>query len=140
MASSSVVWELVKDHNAFLVKRGNFRDGVKFSREKGNLANISSPKYSGLSNKKVVDISPSKDRVGVVISIKSKKSRSPSKTWNSSSLRQGFRRNANIIAERVQRYNPELKVAALARLSALNRASRTQVISKKRKAEAQVKV
>ncbi len=50
--SSDLIWELVKKNNSFLIKR----DGRQFTTEPGNVANVNSYKYSGLANKKVVDI------------------------------------------------------------------------------------
>ena len=47
--SSDLVWLLVRDNSSFLVKR----NGVQFSKEKGNLLNKNSLKYSGLATKKV---------------------------------------------------------------------------------------
>ncbi len=49
--SSALLWQLVKDNNAFLVKRGRtHRAGaVQFSSEPGNLLNVNTAKYSGLS-------------------------------------------------------------------------------------------
>lgn len=42
--SSSLVWELVKQHNSFLRKGAK---GIVFSAEPGNLYNKNSYKYSG---------------------------------------------------------------------------------------------
>jgi large subunit ribosomal protein L28e len=57
--TDALVWELVKNNNAFLVKRNRTsRDGaVQFSSEPGNLLNVNSFKYSGLANSKAVDVS-----------------------------------------------------------------------------------
>lgn len=56
--SSALVWQLIKNHNSFLVKRGRtHRDGaVQFSAENGNLLNVNSAKFSGLANNKTVGI------------------------------------------------------------------------------------
>jgi len=58
MASESLIWNLIRDSNSFLVKRGNTkRDGaVQFSCEPGNLMGVHSFKYSGIANKKTVDL------------------------------------------------------------------------------------
>eukprot|EP01039_Chlorochromonas_danica_P009771 gene9771-10806_t len=60
--SSALVWELVKNNNAFLLKNGRVnaynRSGfIALSKEAGNLLNVSSAKYSGLANENTVDIS-----------------------------------------------------------------------------------
>jgi len=64
MASESLIWNLIRDSNSFLVKRGNTkRDGaVQFSCEPGNLMNVHSFKYSGLANKKAVDLQVETDK------------------------------------------------------------------------------
>lgn len=57
--SSALIWQLVKNNNAFLVKRGRTtRAGaVQFSSEPGNLLNVNSYKYSGLATESSVGIS-----------------------------------------------------------------------------------
>jgi large subunit ribosomal protein L28e len=69
--SDALVWQLVKDNNAFLVKRGRTnRDGaVQFSREAGNLLNVNSFKYSGLANRKAVDISAKDKNVTLAVKV-----------------------------------------------------------------------
>lgn len=49
--ASALVWQLIKDNNSFLVKRGRtHRSGaVQLSAEPGNLLNVNSAKYSGLA-------------------------------------------------------------------------------------------
>ncbi|WVN86562.1 uncharacterized protein L203_101729 [Cryptococcus depauperatus CBS 7841] len=51
--SADLTWLLVRNWNSFQVKGGH---GPVFSKEKGNLLNKSSHKYSGLANSKVVNI------------------------------------------------------------------------------------
>jgi hypothetical protein len=57
--SSALVWELVKNNNAFLVKRErtNRSGAVQFSREAGNLLGVNTAKYSGLANDHTVGLS-----------------------------------------------------------------------------------
>lgn len=63
--ADALVWQLVRNNNSFLVKRGGggpkggnaSRAGaVQFSREPGNILGVNSFKYSGLANAKAVDI------------------------------------------------------------------------------------
>ena len=56
--SDSLVWELVRNNNAFLVKRGHTKraGAVQFSSEKGNVLGVNSFKYSGIANSKTVDV------------------------------------------------------------------------------------
>ena len=63
--SSDVVWQVLRQHNSFVVKR----DGITLSSEPGNLMNRHSYKFSGLANKKVVHVGAGKDKkVHVTIS------------------------------------------------------------------------
>lgn len=57
--SSALIWQLVKDHNSFLVKRGRTArlGAVQFSSEKGNLLNVNNLKYSGLVGGATVNVS-----------------------------------------------------------------------------------
>ncbi|CAL9187904.1 unnamed protein product [Musa hybrid cultivar] len=62
----SLIWEILKKNNAFLMKQfGNdtamvvrrpFVIMVQFSKEPNNLYNVNSYKHSGLANKKTVTI------------------------------------------------------------------------------------
>ncbi|KAG0047544.1 60S ribosomal protein L28, partial [Linnemannia elongata] len=61
--SADLTWLLIKNNNSFLVKRS----GVQFSSEAGNLLNKNSFKYSGIANKKTVDISAAASGRGVVV-------------------------------------------------------------------------
>ena len=56
--SDALVWELVRNNNAFLRKQGHTKraGGVQFSCEAGNVMGVSSFKYSGLANSKTVDV------------------------------------------------------------------------------------
>lgn len=56
--AEALVWQLIRDNNSFLVKRGRTkRDGaVQFSSEPGNLLNVNSFKYSGIANNNVIGI------------------------------------------------------------------------------------
>jgi large subunit ribosomal protein L28e len=51
--SSDLIWLLTRENSAFLVKR----NGVQFSRERGNLMNKHCLKYSGF-NPHFVDVAP----------------------------------------------------------------------------------
>ncbi|KAF9996456.1 60S ribosomal protein L28, partial [Entomortierella chlamydospora] len=64
--SADLTWLLIKNNNSFLVKRS----GVQFSSEAGNLLNKNTFKYSGLANKKTIDISAAATGRGVVVATK----------------------------------------------------------------------
>jgi len=128
--SQELTWSLLKKHNSFLVRR----NGVKFSSEPGNLKNLHKFKYSGLANKKVIDVQPNGKDKGVVVSRKTpraSKARRPSQAFQKIVLKHHFRNNARSLSNLIRYYRPDLKHAAVARLSQLNRV-RT-LTSKKRR-------
>ncbi|EPS63311.1 hypothetical protein M569_11473, partial [Genlisea aurea] len=119
-----LIWEIVKKNNSFLVKQfGNGTASVKFSREPNNLYNIHSYKYSGLANKKTVTIEAGKDQSVVLATTKTKKQNKPSKVLHKSIMKKDFYRMAKTVVNQVgdNFYRPDLKKAALARLSAVHR-------------------
>lgn len=78
MASTAVVWDVLRNHDAFLVRK----DGVSFSRDPLNLTNKHSYAASGVSQPKAVGINleARKTKKGgsrrvIVLSTKSKKVR-----------------------------------------------------------------
>ncbi|KAG0221355.1 60S ribosomal protein L28, partial [Mortierella sp. GBA43] len=82
--SADLTWLLIKNNNSFLVKR----NGVQFSSEAGNLLNKNSFKFSGIANKKTIDISAAASGRGVVVSTKKSNvpAFKPSKTINKVTL------------------------------------------------------
>jgi large subunit ribosomal protein L28e len=63
--SPSLLWELTKKHNAFLVKN----NGITLSCEPGNISNIHSSKYSGLAQQKAVgyETNPRTGKVKLIV-------------------------------------------------------------------------
>ncbi|KAJ8539304.1 hypothetical protein K7X08_013556 [Anisodus acutangulus] len=123
-----LVWEIVNKNNSFLVKEfGNGTAGVVFSKEPNNLYNLHSYKHSGLANKKTVTIQPGgKDQSVLLATTKGKKQNKPSSLLNKSVMKKEFRRMAKAVTNQVadNNYRPDLKKAALARLSVVNRSLR----------------
>ncbi|XP_073146173.1 large ribosomal subunit protein eL28z-like [Henckelia pumila] len=121
---SQLIWEIVKKNNCFLVKEfGNGTAGVKFSKEPNNLFNVHSYKYSGLANKKTVTIQPGKDQSVLFATTKTKKHNKPARLLNKSLMKKEFSRMAKAVSNQVadNHYRPDLKKAALARLSVVSR-------------------
>ncbi|CAO3594296.1 unnamed protein product [Absidia cylindrospora] len=114
--SSALVWELIKNNNSFLVKRG----GLQLSSEPSNLTNKHSFKYSGLANEKSVAIQAAPRGVKVTTK-KTKNANSPAKSVNSVVIAKGRRQTAKSVANLIARskYRPDLLPAALARASAV---------------------
>ncbi|KAJ8774199.1 hypothetical protein K2173_009630 [Erythroxylum novogranatense] len=124
-APGELVWEIVKRNNSFLVKqfgRGNAK--VQFSKEPNNLYNLNSFKHSGLANKKTVSIQAGGKDLSVVLSTtKTKKQNKPAALRHDSVMNKEFRRMTKAVENQVadNYYRPDLKKAALARLSAVHR-------------------
>ncbi|GKV14068.1 hypothetical protein SLEP1_g24992 [Rubroshorea leprosula] len=120
-----LIWEIVKKNNSFLVKQfGRGTAGLQFSKESNNLYNLNSYKHSGLANKKTVTIQAGgKDLSVVLATTKTKKQNKPSSLLHKSVMRKEFPRMAKAVVNQVadNYYRPDLKKAALARLSAVNR-------------------
>ena len=120
-----LIWEIVKKNNSFLVKEfGNGTQSVQFSKEPNNLYNLNSYKHSGLANKKTVTIQPAgKDQYVLLATTKSKKQGKPASLLHKSIMKKEFNRMAKAVVNQVAAnyYRPDLKKAALVRLSAVNR-------------------
>ncbi|OAY53119.1 60S ribosomal protein L28-2 isoform X2 [Manihot esculenta] len=119
-----LIWEIVKKNNSFLVKQfGRGTAGLQFSKESNNLYNLNSYKHSGLANKKTVTIQPGKDQSVVLATTKTKKQSKPVALLHKSVMKKEFRRMAKAVENQVgdNYYRPDLKKAALARLSVVHR-------------------
>ncbi|XP_021829625.1 60S ribosomal protein L28-2-like [Prunus avium] len=120
-----LIWEIVKRNNSFLVKEfGRSHAGVRFSKEPNNLLNLNTYKHSGLANKKTVTIEAvGKDQSVLLATTKTKKQNKPAALLHKSVMKQEFRRMAKAVANQVadNHYRPDLKKAALARLSLVHK-------------------
>ncbi|KNA19028.1 hypothetical protein SOVF_065070 [Spinacia oleracea] len=139
----ALIWEIVKKNNCFLVKEfGNGSAKVQFSKESNNLYNRHSYKYSGIANPKTVSVQAggkdsvvltttktrkqnkpgSKDSV-VLTTTKTRKQNKPGSMQHKSTMKKDFSRMVKAVENQVadNYYRPDLKKAALARLSIVNR-------------------
>ena len=132
-----LIWEIVKKNNSFLVKEfGNGTQSVQFSKEPNNLYNLNSYKHSGLANKKTVTIQPAgKEQAVLLATTKTKKQAKPASLLHKSLLKKEFHRMAKAVVNQVasNHYRPDLKKAALARLSAVNRSLKVSKSGVKKK-------
>ncbi|XP_042484038.1 60S ribosomal protein L28-2 [Macadamia integrifolia] len=139
-----LIWEIVKKNNSFLVKEfGNGTASVQFSKESNNLYNVNSFKYSGLANKKTVSIQPAgKDLSVLLATSKTKKQNKPASYLHKSVMKNEFRRMAKAVINQVadNHYRPDLKYAALARLSAVQKSLRVSKSGVKKRNRQGVKV
>ncbi|GAU95681.1 hypothetical protein RvY_07263 [Ramazzottius varieornatus] len=65
MASSDLVWAIIRDNHAFLKHQRGIRK--TFSLEAGNLKNFNSPRYCGFNNRTSIDIKAAVDGKGLVL-------------------------------------------------------------------------
>lgn len=119
--SGDLIWEIVKKNNSFLVKQfGNGHAKIQFSKEKNNLYNEHSYKFSGLANKKTVSIQPAGEGLSVVLATtKTRKQRKPANLYHKSVMKKDLPAMAKAVISQVHdnRYRADLTQAALARLS-----------------------
>jgi len=119
--SEDLQWLLLRQNNSFMVKRGP--EGPIFSKEAGNLRNLHSHKYSGLANSKTISVdADSEGKVSIVSRKLSSGPRTIRKSRHSQSVRgrSGPRRSLGVASSHARRgYRPDLRTAALARVSAL---------------------
>jgi len=112
--SNDIIWSIVRQHNSFLVRR----DGVTFSTEPGNLRNEHTFRSSGLAQHRTVDVSAGNG--GVMLTLRStsaKKQRTPKHMSYSMVLKKDSRPAARRIAAELNKYRPDLKADALARMT-----------------------
>ncbi|KAI9203974.1 ribosomal L28e/Mak16 [Polychytrium aggregatum] len=110
--SSDLVWLLTKKSNSFLVKR----NGAEFSREKGNLLNKNSYKFSGIASAQTIGIAQGAKGVTLTLT-KTKKANHPIKATTEVVFKTGVRGAAKTVKKITNTYRPDLQSAALARLS-----------------------
>ncbi|GMI48818.1 hypothetical protein TrCOL_g8049 [Triparma columacea] len=126
-APSSLVWACVSRHNSFQrQKNGRTKRSGKviFSVEKGNVANISSFKYSGIANEKSVDIvTGSNDKGPVPVFVKktvSKASKPVKAIQKNNYSTSNVRKAQASLASQNTYYRPDLQSKLEAKFSALN--------------------
>ncbi|KAJ3022928.1 60S ribosomal protein L28 [Thoreauomyces humboldtii] len=116
--SSDLIWLLVREQSSFLVKR----NGVTLTREPGNLTQLNSLKFSGLAQKKAIDISFGEGGKGAKVS--TKKANVPAhkqgKSLHTFTVKKGTRGGHKSITNVLATYRPDLQKHALARLSRVN--------------------
>ncbi|KIY73308.1 ribosomal protein L28e [Cylindrobasidium torrendii FP15055 ss-10] len=118
--STDLQWLLLRKNNSFIVKR--LSEGPIFSREPANLTNVHSHKFSGLANSKTIAVVDSPTGVKIVTRKPNASPTSVSKAYATTVIRprSGGRRAAGVAAGIAKRgYRPDLRAAAISRVSAL---------------------
>ncbi|KAG5947837.1 hypothetical protein E4U60_002614 [Claviceps pazoutovae] len=125
--SSDLVWEIVRNSHCFLSK-SNSNGGVQFSRDPLNLTNKNSRKHAGFVNAKAVGIIPNQKGGVTVISKKTTDATKPVKAFiktthgGNKTSRKTYKAVANLTAK--SSYRPDLRSAAVERVSAIRRSQR----------------
>ncbi|XP_030457537.1 60S ribosomal protein L28-2-like [Syzygium oleosum] len=139
-----LIWEMVKKNNCYLVKEfGRGSASVQFSKEPNNLFNLNSYKHSGIANQKTVTIQPmGKEQSVLLATTKTKKQNKPAALLHKSVMKKEFNRMAKAVTNQVadNYYRPDLKNAALARLSAVHRSLKVAKSGVKKRNRQAVKV
>lgn len=120
-APSHLVWSLVKDTNAYIIKS----NGHVFSKDPNNLVNKNSFKYSSLAQPKSIGVQSvtgaGKKGVTIVVSKKKAVNKPASKLAVTTVTKAGSRRAAKAVFAVTKKsgYRPDLEKAALARVCAV---------------------
>ncbi|XP_030760875.1 60S ribosomal protein L28 [Sitophilus oryzae] len=131
--SSHLVWSIIRNNNAFLLKKRNI--SKPFSTESNNLTNLSSYRYNGLVHKKSLSIVDAPDKKGfTVVYKKSKKQRKPRQNLVKRTFKSGPRRSLFKLKTLLEgnKYRTDLTKAALRRASAVLRSQRPQPAKKQK--------
>ncbi|KAK6627627.1 60S ribosomal protein L28 [Polyplax serrata] len=126
--SSHLNWMIIRNNNAFLVKKTNINKA--FSKEPNNLTNLNSFRYNGIIHKKCVGIEGVKapEKRGFTVVMKKAKSHyRPAKSTVNIEMKSGPRRSLYKLKRLLvkNRYRMDLTKAALRRASAVLRSQRT---------------
>ncbi|EEB18096.1 60S ribosomal protein L28, putative [Pediculus humanus corporis] len=125
--SSHLNWMIIRNNNAFLVKKTNIKK--PFSKEPNNLTNLNSFRYNGIIHKKCVGIEGGKapEKKGFTVIMKKAKAHyRPAKSCVQIEMKSGPRRSLYKLRRLLvkNRYRMDLTKAALRRASAVLRSQR----------------
>ncbi|KIJ53734.1 hypothetical protein M422DRAFT_25537 [Sphaerobolus stellatus SS14] len=126
--SADLQWLLLRKNNSYIVKQ--VPEGPIFSREAGNLPNLHSFKYSGAANYQTIGVQDTPNG----IQITSRRAKASPQAVSSAlatttiSANSSARRSYGVVAGLAKRhYRPDLRKAAVARVSALLAARKNAV-------------
>jgi len=125
--SGDLIWEVVRNNNAFLVKN-KAHGGYQFSRDPFNLTNKHTRKHAGFVNDKAVSLQPNEKGGVTLVTKKSGHSNKPVHSSHKSSFdkTQSNRKIYKAVADTVGKksYRGDLNKDAVARASALKDSQR----------------
>ncbi|KAJ9612319.1 hypothetical protein H2200_003916 [Cladophialophora chaetospira] len=134
--SGDLIWEVVRNNNAFLVKSKQ-HGGFQFSRDPFNLTNKHSRKHAGFVNDKAVSILPGENGGVTLKTKKSGSSHKPAAHHNThtygktSSNRKVYKNVADAVGK--NSYRGDLNKHAVARASAIKDSQREKKDAPERK-------
>ncbi|KIV91068.1 hypothetical protein PV10_05653 [Exophiala mesophila] len=127
--SADLIWEVVRNNNAYLVKR-NSSGGSQFSRDPFNLTNTHSRTQAGFVNDKAVSVQPTENGGVTVQTKKSGKANKPASHYNThtygktTSNRKLYKNIADAVGK--NSYRSDLNKSAVARASAIKDSQRVK--------------
>ncbi|KAI1816762.1 60S ribosomal protein L28 [Poronia punctata] len=125
--SADLVWEIVRGNNSFLVKR-KASGGVQFSRDPLNLTNKNARKWAGFVNDKAIGVVPKENGGVKVLSKKTSAAQQPAKAISETAYSGGKSTRKTYVAVANQAaknsYRPDLRQAAVARVSAIRKSEK----------------
>ncbi|XP_066250341.1 large ribosomal subunit protein eL28 [Euwallacea similis] len=130
--SSHLVWSIIRNNNAFLLKKRNI--SKPFSTESNNLTNLNSYRYNGLVHKKTLAIADAPKKGFTVSYKKARKQNKPRQNVVKRTFKSGPRRSLYKLKTLLQanKYRTDLTKAALRRASAVLRSQRPQPVKKQK--------
>ncbi|XP_044766463.1 60S ribosomal protein L28-like [Coccinella septempunctata] len=134
--SSHLVWSIIRNNNAFLLKKRNI--SKPFSTEPNNLTNLSSYRYNGLVHKKTVGIVDGPDKKGFTLVYKRpKKQNKPKECTMKTTFKSGPRRSLFKLKRLMknEKYRTDLTKVALRRASAVLRSQKPKRGKQPKKAQ-----
>ncbi|VVC98879.1 60S ribosomal protein L28 [Leptidea sinapis] len=134
--SAHLNWMIIRNNNAFLVKKRNIKK--PFSKETNNVTNLNSFRYNGLIHKKSVGVVEIPSRKGfTVVYKKARATHKPAKNLIKRQFKAGARRSLYKVKRllKANNYRKDLCKATLRRASAVLRSQRS-IKSKKPKVAA----
>ncbi|KAI4869513.1 ribosomal protein L28e [Hypoxylon rubiginosum] len=127
LVSADLAWEIVRNNNAYLVKRKE-SGGIQFSRDPLNLLNENSRKYAGFVNEKAVGIQPAEKGGVKIITKKESAALKPAKSTVevTHSGGQATKKIYKTVASQTAKtgYRADLREAAIARVSAVRKSQK----------------
>ncbi|CAH2088015.1 unnamed protein product [Euphydryas editha] len=123
--SSHLNWMIIRNNNAFLVKKRNIKK--PFSKEPNNVTNLNAYRYNGLIHKKAIGVVENPNRKGfTVVYKKAKATNKPAKNLIRRPFKAGARRSLHKVKRliRANNYRTDLAKATLRRASAILRSQR----------------